>query len=228
MLRRVLLIEDNPSLSMALKRILCSFCKIEQVPTLTGAFNHVAETPEPYDAVILDRVLPDGDGLEFLEYIRGASPQTMVCILSSKTLPKEKIAGLQTGADCYLPKPMSAQEFKWHFASLMQRDKKVPQRVMMLGELVMDLESALIKHGQIASHLTKRELQVMKLFFQQAQGRVSLEQIESIFHHEMQERPNAVVHVIVQRLRKKLKPLQFTLASRYGAGYQLAAIPAQV
>lgn len=228
MSNRVLLIEDNPSLSMALKRMLRSFCRVEQVPTLTGAFNHVAETPEPYDAVIVDRVLPDGDGLEFLEYIRTASPETMICVFSGKSAAEEKIAGLQHGADCYLCKPMSAEEFRWHFAALFQRERKSSNKVFSFGELQLDPQSQVLKHHHTQCSLTKREQQVMSLFLRQPQGRASLEQLENVFHHQPKNRPTAVVHVVVQRLRRKLKPLHFTLMSRYGSGYQLAALPTKV
>jgi DNA-binding response OmpR family regulator len=228
MSNHVLLIEDNPSLSMALKRVLRSFCKIEQVPTLTGAFNHVAETSDPYDAVIIDRVLPDGDGLEFLEYIRTASPKTMVCVFSGKSDVGEKIIGLQQGADCYLAKPMSAQEFRWHFNALLQREHKEIGSVYSFGELQLDAQNQVLRCKHEQCQLTKREQQVMCLFLRQPQGRASLEQLENVFHHQPKNRPTAVVHVIVQRLRRKLKPLQFTLTSRYGAGYQLSALPAQV
>lgn len=213
---------------MALKRMLRSFCKVEQVPTLTGAFNHVAETPEPYDAVILDRVLPDGDGVEFLEYIRSASPQTMICIFSGKSGVHEKISGLQQGADCYLAKPMSAEEFRWHFNALLQRERRKEGTILTFGELQLDPENQTLRCGAQLCPLTKREQQVMSLFLRQPQGRASLEQLENVFHNEPTNRPTAVVHVIVQRLRRKLKPLQFTLNSRYGTGYQLTPIQAKV
>lgn len=226
MSNRVLLIEDHPALSMALKRALRGFCSIDQVPTLTGAFNHVAEAVEPYDAVILDRVLPDGDGLEFLEYIRTASPQTLICIFSSKSTSGDKIAGLQEGADCYLTKPLSAEEFRWHFRALLQRERRVAGKTLAFGELKLDLENRMLSTQNLSCSLTQREHQIASLFLRQPQGRVSLGQLEQVFHDEPSHRPTAVVHVMIQRLRRKLKPLRFTLVSRYGTGYELQPLPA--
>ncbi len=224
MTHRVLLLEDSPHLSRALKRALNKNCIVDQVPTLTGAYNYLEQATSPYTAVIIDRTLPDGDGLELVEYVRQASPHTLICIFSAKTEKNEKISALRDGADCYLAKPLSPDEFFWHFLALLRRERRTDQSVLHFGELRLHLNEHKLQYKDQTCHLTKRELQIMNLLFRHKRGIASLEQLQDIFLDRLSQdaaRPSAVIHVMMRRLRRKLEPLHCELHSQYGSGYQI-------
>lgn len=222
MSHRVLIIEDNPQMSGALKRSLQSFCKVEQVPTLSGACNHVCDATVPYDAVVVDRVLPDGDGLDVLEFIRHASPQTLICVLSSQAEASDMILGLKQGADCYLPKPMTPELFRWHFSALLKRGHRIIPPKIQFGELELETELRIVRSNHGSCLLTQRESQMLTYGMNHPLGRVSHENLREMFPHSYGERPQAATHITARRLKRKLESIGFTLVSRYGVGYQLA------
>lgn len=217
----ILLVEDNPALSTVLSALLRRKYATDQVATLSGAWNYVAEKPEGYDVILLDRILPDGDGLELIPILASEYPQTRICVLSHKDSLQEKLLGLQAGADCYLPKPFDPQELLANVEVLLRRAKRIPTDEWPLGEYRFNerRQQILGPNGQL--DLTKRETQFLVAFLKAHEHRVSREQLLDVFWRKQPRNPSSSIHVNIQRLRRRLLPIGAEIRSLYGLGYQL-------
>ena len=217
----LLLVEDNPELCRLLARGLQKEYRVECVPTLTGAFSHIAEKSSGYDVIVLDRVLPDGDGLELLGTLQEDAPHTKICVLSHKNIEAERIHGLTRVADCYLPKPMSLKELRAHLQALARRAKIATPRGLRRGEYELnEAECTLITpFGSLS--LSRRQTEFLAVFLRAHDGRVTREQLLNVFWRRHSSGSDSILHVNIQRLRKRIAPLGLVIHSLYGLGYQL-------
>jgi two-component system, OmpR family, response regulator len=218
---RLLLVEDNPELCRLLTRGLRNEYRVECVPTLTGAFSHIAENTQGYDVVVLDRVLPDGDGLELLPTLQTDAPQTKICILSHKCVEAERVLGLEKGADCYLPKPTSMRELRANLTVLSRRSKvATPQGIQRGSFLLIEEQCSLVTpYGSV--RLSRRQSEFLAAFLRAHDGRVTQEQLLNIFWRRKPSNNMSLIHVNIQRLRRRIEPIGLSIQSLYGLGYQL-------
>ena len=221
---RYLIVEDDPYLNEALARNFQKRGKVDQVTTLSGAFRFVAECEQGYDVVILDRTLPDGDGLELLPFLRQDFPHTTVCVLSGLSLEKEQVTGLQEGAHLYLCKPLSARGVEEHISAVRRPIASQLKKVLAWKDLQLQPYYNSIERDNKQVLLTKRETQFLSSFLQSHLGEATHEQLLRHFWPKTAELSSGAIHVTVQRLRKKLKQLGVTIKVQYGAGYQLQTI----
>ncbi len=217
---RLLLVEDDSRLNTALARSLRHHYRVDQVATLAGAYNHLAESRAPYDVIILDRVLPDGDGLELLSFIRRETPETKVCVTSHKDTLAEKLRGLQSGADAYLPKPVHPHEVAAHVEALLRRGIWRSGDEIVFNGLKLNEADRFLCRDQQTIHLSQREVQLLHLFFS-SYGHASHEKIQSFYWRLGIEPTSTVIHVSIRRLRRKLTFLNVRLSAIYGLGYAI-------
>lgn len=218
---RYLIVEDDPNLNQALAQNFQKKGKVDQVTTLAGAFRFVAEYERGYDVVVLDRTLPDGDGLELVPFLKKDFPQTTVCVLSGLTLEKEQVNGLREGADLYLCKPLSARVVGEHISAVRRPHLAQTQKVLAWKDLKLQAQNNSVAREDQQVLLTKRETQFLSSFLQSHLGEATHDQLLKHFWPRTAELSSGAVHVTVQRLRKKLKQLGVTIKVQYGAGYQL-------
>ena len=134
---RILLVEDDPALGEAVRDHLRSLAHaVDREERLASA--EAALRAVPYDLVLLDLGLPDGDGLAFLKRLRARGDTTPVIVLTARDRIGERIAGLEAGADDYLVKPFDLGELAARVAAVARRYAGDPNPLLEIGPLLVD------------------------------------------------------------------------------------------
>ena len=215
---RVLLVEDAAGLGDAVReQIADDGHAVDWVQRLEQARASVASTP--YDLILLDLMLPDGRGLEFLRQRRSAGDVTPVIILTAQDQISERIAGLNAGADDYLVKPFDLFELSARVAAVARRYSGNPNPQIRLGELQVDLSARTVQRAGTIIDLTAREWAVFEAFVQRPSALLSKSQLEERLYAFGAEIESNTIEVYVSRLRKKLG--RELIETVRGMGYRL-------
>ena len=166
---------------------------------------HLALT-EPYDAVVLDVMLPKQDGLSIVEELRRQNRNTPVLLLSAKRSVDDRIRGLQSGSDDYLTKPFAFSELLARVQALIRRTTGAPEPThLSVGPLSMDLLRREVAWNQKRLDLQPRDFALLEYLMRHAGEAVSKTVLlEHIWGYDFDPQTN-VVDVLVCRLRKKLE-----------------------
>lgn len=165
---------------------------------------HLALT-EPYDAAVIDIMVPKQDGLSLIEELRRQKINTPVILLSAKRSVDDRIRGLQTGSDDYLTKPFAFSELLARVRALIRRASGAPEPTrLQVGELGLDLLKREVWRGEAKLELQPREFALLEYLMRHAGEAVSKTLLlEHIWGYDFDPQTN-VVDVLVCRLRKKL------------------------
>ena len=219
---KVLIVEDQGRLGEFLKQALTE-CRYTTtwVRTCRAASDALAETP--FDVVILDLGLPDGDGIDLLRQWRNSGFNEPVLILSARDTVEDRIKGLDLGADDYMPKPFNLEELLARIRSLVRRQATVKHTVLEHAGIQLDLLARTVKVNGKPVDLTSREYALLEIFMQN-HGRILPRTLitDKIWASSYDVDTN-LLDVYMSRLRAKLeatpeKPLFKTVR---GVGYQL-------
>ncbi len=221
---KILVVEDERKVAAFVAQALLEQAYATRVAGSCAAARD-ALADEPWDAVVLDLGLPDGDGLELLAEWRAAGFNEPVLILSARDSVSDRIAGLNHGADDYLPKPFSVDELVARVRSLLRRHSGVKTTVLSHRGLKLDLLARQLTVDGRPVELTSKEFALAELFLQNP-GRVLTRTLiaEKVWEASYDLETN-LIDVYVRRLRAKLEqpgaaPLFRTVR---GTGYQLTA-----
>lgn len=225
---KLFLVEDDPSMQAALQRTL-SRRGIEVTVCGDGLQALAGWSRTLPDVVMLDLTLPGLDGLLVLEQARKQGLQTPVLILTARGTVGDRIMGLNTGADDYLPKPFDLDELEARLRALHRRRQhaapELAENLLRVGDLHYDKDNGAIYLHDEVLELTPRELALMRALMAKPGHAVSKERLfELVFPGEDSVQPEAI-EVVVYRLRKKLAPAQVTLMTLRGLGYLLKPGP---
>src|SRR6266567_3254679 len=167
---KVLIVEDQERLGQFLERGLkeCTYTA-RWVRTCKDALDALAESP--YDIIVLDLGLPDGDGIDILRKWRASGFNEPVLILSARDSVEDRIKGLDVGADDYLPKPFSFEELLAHVRALLRRQSVIKQSILEHNGIRLDLSSHDVSRSGKSIELTGREFALLEIFMQNP-GRV--------------------------------------------------------
>jgi DNA-binding response OmpR family regulator len=221
---RMLLVEDEKSLAVEIKSFLEAegdICDISS--TLSDASENLAVNP--YDFVLLDLGLPDGDGLELLEDIAEYQDRTSVIILTARSEVDDKVKGLQLGADDYLAKPFSLVELKARMQAILRRKSGWNRDLISIGSFEMDLNSKSIFYQKEEINLTKKEFTLLH-FMVVNKNRV-LNRFQLAEHlwgdHLEDDYQSNYIDVHIKNIRKKLGQFETTdwLETVRGLGYKI-------
>ncbi|MEN6423182.1 MAG: response regulator transcription factor [Smithella sp.] len=201
---RLLLIEDDRKIADFIRRGLreAGFAVDHAENGIDGL--DLALT-EPYDAAVIDIMLPGLDGLSIIEKMRNRRIKTPILVLSAKGTVDDGIIGLQTGADDYLTKPFSFSELLARVQALIRRSSGSAEPTRLtLGDLSMDLLTRTVKRGEEVIDLMPKEFELLQYLLLNAGKVVSKTALlEHVWGYDFDPQTNAV-DVLVCRVRGKI------------------------
>ena len=221
---RVLLVEDDRKLSAA----VCKLLEKERIttdPVYNGNDGLDWALGGGYDAVILDVMLPGMDGFSVLREMRKAKISTPVLMLTARTALEDRLTGLDSGADYYLPKPFESAELVSCLRAITRRGNSAPVMSLGFGDIVLDQKDARLRNTENGQNirLGAKEYQLMELFLRNPAQILPKETIlDKIWGLESDAEYNNL-EVYVSFLRKKLGFIgsRLKLKATRGLGYAL-------
>ena len=219
------MIEDQPRLLGSISRTLEeSGYAVSPVQTLSDATREFDPT---VDVVVLDLMLPDGNGLDWLAGICAANHRTPVLILTARDSIPDRIAGLDTGADDYLVKPFSLDELLARLRALLRRDASPASNLLSVGSLTADLLARSASRNAQPLELQNRQFELLIYLMRHANEIVTREMITRDVWKEPTATWTNVIEVHINQLRKQLDgpsrpPILHTVRGR---GYVLGDLP---
>jgi two-component system OmpR family response regulator len=216
---RILLLEDTVGLGEVMHDQLADAGHaVDWVQTIAYAKSSLLTTH--YDLILLDLMLPDGNGIELLKERRRLDDKTPVIILTARDQVSDRIEGLNAGADDYLVKPFDLSELSARIAAVARRYTGNPSPVLKVGELCVDLNTRQVTRDGKAIDLTAREWAILEALIQRPGTLLSKAQLEDHLYAFGAEIESNTIEVYISRLRKKLGKDQ--LQTVRGMGYRMA------
>lgn len=200
---RVLVVEDQPKFAKLIRKgleeqgMVVDWCD-------DGDEAFQLATTTPFDAVILDIMLPGRDGLSILRGLREGGNAVPVILLTARTGLNERIEGLDLGADDYLPKPFYVEELVARLRTVVRRSSGQAANVLKVGDLVMNLATREVKRGETSIELTAREFSLLEYLMRSPDRVFTRIQIcEHVWNYDFDPGTN-LVDVYIQRVRAKV------------------------
>lgn len=224
MSRKLLIVEDdNETREYIAKGFIEQGYSVETASSGRDGLYHA--TDGGFDALILDRMLPEIDGLSIVKSVRAAGISTPVLMLTALSAVDERVQGLKSGADDYLVKPFSFQELLARIEALLRRPQDQQEtRTLTCGDLVMDLEKRKVMRGARVLTLTPREFQILEFFLRRVNRVITRTMLlEGVWDYSFDPQTN-VIDVHISKLRRELDARGETamLETVRGAGYRLS------
>jgi DNA-binding response OmpR family regulator len=221
---RILLVEDNDRLSTLLTTALArSGFEADVVASIADA--DAALSASRYPVIVLDLGLPDADGLDFLRDLRRRGVSTPVLILTARGGTKDRVRGLQAGADDYLGKPFALEELVARLQALLRRPGQLLGQALTIGNLMLDTESRQIEIGGAMIALSAREVAVLEILLRRAGKVVAKKLVEDQLFGLSGDVGSNAVEVYIHRIRKQLAEAGATarIDTIRGVGYMISA-----
>lgn len=219
---RILFAEDDPDLSAAVKTLLeRAGYSVDAVGNGADALDFALGTE--YDGIILDWMMPEMDGVAALSKMRAKGISSPCLLLTARDAVEDRVAGLDAGADDYLPKPFAVSELLARVRAMLRRRETYVPDVISFDDLRLDKGSCELTCGEKTIRLTGKLYQLMLLFMENPGVLFSVQQLmDRIWSWESEAEIN-VVWVNISQLRKRLSELGTRAGIRVhrGAGYSL-------
>lgn len=220
---KILIIEDERRLSDSIRKYLDSqgyLCEqafnFGEAMLMAGSYD--------YDCVLLDLMLPGGDGLDILRAIRKRRSQEGVIIISAKDSVDDRVSGLEIGADDYLPKPFALPELSMRIYALIRRKEFSANNIMQSGGITIDLLSKKVTVGGQEVTLTRTEYELLLFFISNSGKVVSKSAIAEHLSGEMADMMDSFdfIYSHIKNLKSKLAKAGVSdcIKTVYGTGYQ--------
>ncbi|MBF9255116.1 response regulator transcription factor [Pontibacter sp. 172403-2] len=221
---KILVIEDEPDM---LDNIVRSLEAEKYVVETAATFDAALEKIHlyQYDCILLDISLPDGNGLAILQELKEMDAAQGVIIVSARNSVDDKVAGLNLGADDYLPKPFHIAELHARVKSVLRRRKFEGSRLIELGNLKVDPEERTVYVNDTLLTLNRKEYDILLYFISNKNRLVSKTALgEHVWGDQIDEADSFdFIYSQIKNLRKKLKAQEAHLEIQaiYGIGYKL-------
>ncbi len=218
---KILIIDDNQEILFGLEKLLQQKQQFStySASTLKEATNALEE--REYDLIILDWMLPDGSGIEFLTKIRKEYYTTPILLLSSKSAINEKVEALDAGADDYLSKPFSNIELLARVRALLRRESNYKTSTIEIDDLKVNLATHEVLVDNIPIKLTKKEFELLELFILNQNVVLTRYQINDHINQDYDSlKSSNLIDVHIKNLRKKLDKASNLIQTVRGVGFK--------
>lgn len=223
---RILIIEDEKKVADFISRGLTEAGNLADV-AYNGGSGIERALNGTYDLIILDIMLPDMDGFEILEQLRGAGNDARVLLLTALDQTPQKIRGLNLGADDYLTKPFDFQELLARVHALLRRGREAARSTYAIADLSMDTASQIVLRNGRRVDLTHREFMLLRFLIEHRDEVVTRTMIAQHVWNLSYEADTNVIDVYINYLRRKIDDaaaLKLIHTIR-GQGYMLTEAP---
>ena len=221
---KILVIEDEKKIASFIRKGLEAAGFVVDV-SHHGDEGFTLATTRPYEAIVLDIMLPGKDGLSILRNLRDRKMAVPVILLTARSELNERLEGLNLGADDYLTKPFHIEELIARIHAVTRRAAGTSQSILTVGDLKMNLLTRDVTRGGESIELTAREFSLLE-HLMRSPGRVltRVEICERVWDYNFDPGTN-LVDVYVQRLRKKVDgdTAQKLIETIRGVGYRIRA-----
>jgi DNA-binding response OmpR family regulator len=221
---RLLIVEDEENFAKSLKKILQTESYAVDIAA-TGDEGYEMAFDEEYDLIILDLGLPGMDGLKIIEELRKKKNSTPVIMLTARDTVDDKVKGLKLGADDYLVKPFEFEELLARIQALLRRPKISINDKLIVGNLVLDSQSKIVKRkGQIID-LTAKEFALLE-YLMRHKGQVLTKQqlIDHVWDADLDIFSNTVdvyIGYLRTKIDKALPKEKSLIKTIRGMGYKI-------
>ena len=221
---KILVVEDEKKIASFVRKGLEAQGFVVET-SANGDEGYLLATTQPYDALVLDIMLPGKDGLSILRNLRERKMALPVILLTARSELNERLEGLNLGADDYLTKPFHIEELIARLHAVTRRAAGTSQSILAVADLKMNLLTREVTRGKETLELTTREFSLLEHLLR-SPGRVltRVEICERVWDYNFDPGTN-LVDVYVQRLRKKVDGTSATklIETIRGVGYRIKA-----
>jgi two-component system, OmpR family, response regulator len=218
---RILVVEDDAKIaSFVVKGLKQEGYGVDHAPD--GDTGLLLAGATPYDAAIIDVMLPGLDGLSLVKRLRLQNQTMPVLFLSARAAVEDRVKGLQAGGDDYLTKPFAFAELSARLQALIRRSTRTPEATRLsAGDLEMDLVTRAVRRGGEVIELQPREFALLEYLMRNSGRAVTKTMIlEHVWDYSFDPQTN-VVDVVMHRLRSKADPDKTRIETVRGVGYVL-------
>ena len=220
---KILIVEDEHELAQDIVKYLSGqnyVCEVAE--NYNQATDKIAVYQ--YDCILLDLMLPDGNGLALLEQLKRENKQDGVIIISAKNSIEDKVKGLQIGADDYLAKPFHHSELSARIHSLIRRKQFNSSNIVQQNEITIDLLGKTVKVNNIDISLTKKEIDLLLFFIGNKNRVISKSALAEHLSGDIADMfgNHDFAYAHVKNLKKKLTEANYGnyIKTIYGTGYK--------
>jgi DNA-binding response OmpR family regulator len=200
---KILIVEDEHKIANLLKQGLEQERFVADV-VYDGTSGFDLASSEPFDVIILDRLLPGIDGLEICKKLREQGIHTPILMLTAKGQIMDKVEGLNSGADDYLTKPFAFEELLARIKALVRRPKVTSNSVLQVEDLTLNTDSYEVKRGGNKITLSSKEFALLEYLMRHQNRTLTKEQIiNHVWSYDANVLPNTV-EVFIGYLRNKI------------------------
>ncbi|KZL17903.1 Transcriptional regulatory protein tctD [Pseudovibrio axinellae] len=220
---RYLLVEDNVKLAAAIMDRLTMDGHVVDHADKIGVAEDFVSTAE-YDMILLDIMLPDGDGREFLSNHRSRQDETPVIVLTARSEVSDRVGVLDLGADDYITKPFDFSELEARCRAVWRRQSGGVTNAKRFGDVIFDSLAGTLNVGSQTVSLRNKELRLLEIFFGAPEVIFSKTKlVDRLFPYDEDVSENAI-EVYVGRLRRHIASSSVQIITVRGLGYRLSLV----
>ena len=222
---RILIVEDEHKIANLLKQGLEQERFVADV-AYDGTSGFDLASSEPFDIIILDRLLPGIDGLDICKKLREQRIHTPILMLTAKAQVMDKVEGLNSGADDYLTKPFAFEELLARIKALIRRPKNTLNNILQVEDLTLNVDTYEVKHGETQIILSSKEFALLEYLMRHQNRTLTKPQIiNHVWSYDANILPNTV-EVFIGYLRNKIdrpfKDKKNLIQTIRGFGYKIS------
>ena len=221
---KILLVEDSIELCSSLHEVFSRLSySLQSVRCIYEAYDRLAT--QKYDLIIIDRHLPDGDGLEILEYMNSTLSVAPILMLTQKNSLGERLSGLRLGADDYLGKPFCTDELILRSENLLKKIKKVTALPLKVGAIELFEESVTVKIHEKVIKLRRKEFFILSFLIHHHDTLVTRQMLIDNVWNQSSIPTYSTIDVYIRRIRVILGKEQECIQTVRTYGYTFKSTP---